>query len=190
MVDHSFFSAEKRDLKQSLERVKAQIYRAEQSRMRIGLDQELSNEPIVKTIYPEGGSAGDNESWSGYKAECQNHNGCLHLEAIGSTIRNVRWLTTELAELTLEREPSKVFVTPLQPISEGYQGDEARVGDVAVLVGRYVAIGERNEDTLGPNTAFTMTNYMRIASIERETQSRRGRNQVQESDQRLLWRFK
>ena len=189
-TDHSFFSAEKRELKQSLERVKAQINMAEQSRGMIGLEQELSNEPIVKTIYPEGGSLSDGETWNSYNARCQEHNGTLIVEAKGSTIRDVKWLTGEVIELTLEREPSKVFATPLQPVPEGFRADEARQGDVAVIMGHYVAIAEHCEDPRGATSAFTMTNYLRIVSMERETQSRRGRNRMQESDRLMEWRFR
>ena len=190
MIDHSPFSADKRILKQSLERVKGWINEAEQSRMRIGLEEELSNEPIVKTMYPEGGKLGDSESWSGYKAWCQDRNGHLHVEAVGSTIRSVRWLTAELLELALDREPSKIFVTPLKPVQEGYRGDEARHGDIAVLMGHYVAIGERSAEYPGQNTVLTMTNYLRIVSMERETQTRRGQNRAQESARGIRWQFK
>lgn len=190
MIDHSFFSAEKRDLKQSLERLKAQIDTAEQSRTRIGLEQELSNEPIVKTIYPEGGSLGDGETWNGYKAWCQDHNGHLIVEAVGLRIHQVKWLTAQVVELLLEREPFKICVAPLQPVPEGYRNDEARVGDLAVLVGHYVAIGEQCEDASGQHQIFTMTNYLKIVSMEKGAQSRRGKNQVQASDRQLVWRFR
>lgn len=190
MIDHGLFSQEKRDLNKSLERVKVQIDQAEQARLGIGLKQELSVEPIVKTIYPEGGRLGDSETWNGYKAWCQTNNGYLHVEAKGSYIQKVKWLTAELVELALEREPSIVIATPLQPVPEGYRDDEARVGDIAILVGHYLAIGERSVDTSGPSSAFTMTNYLRIVSIQKETQSRRGKNRTQESDRKLLWLFK
>ncbi|KAL8897052.1 MAG: hypothetical protein Q9207_007411 [Kuettlingeria erythrocarpa] len=190
MMDHSFFSAEKRDLKKSLERLKAQIDTAEQSRTRIGLEQELSNEPIVKTIYPEGGSLGDGETWNDYKALCQDLNGHLIVEAVGLRIHQVKWLTAQVVELLLEREPFKICVTPLQPVPEGYRNDEARVGDLAVLVGHYVAIRDQCEDVSERHQIFTMTNYMKIVSMEKEAQSRRGRNQVQASDRQLVWRFR
>ncbi|KAL8669593.1 MAG: hypothetical protein Q9168_005825 [Polycauliona sp. 1 TL-2023] len=188
-IDLSFFGQEKRAVKQGLERVREQINLSEQSRARIGMSQELSNEPIVKTMYPEGRKAGDKDTWNGYKAWCQEHNGYLNIEATGSIIRRVKWLTAGLLEISLEREPSKVFVTPLQPVPEAYQDDEARVGDLAILVGHYLAIGEQSEGS-EPNTVFTMTNYMRISSVVREAQSRRGKNRMQGSDQKFVWRFK
>lgn len=190
MADHGFFSAEKRELKQSLDQVKAQIDMAERSRTKIGLDQELSNEPIAKCLYPEGVNINDGDVWVGYKAWCQEHNGYLHVEAIKSTVGGIKWLTGEVIELSLYHHPSKLFVTPLKPVPEGHQDDEVRVGDVAMLLGQYVAIGERDEDSSGPNAAFSMINYLRIVSMEEQNQSRRGKNRIQESDAKLVCCFK
>ena len=190
MTDHSFFSVEKRELKQSLEKVKAQINLAEQSRTRMGVDEELSNEPIEKCLYPEGVNIKDGDVWNGYKAWCQEHNGYLNVEATSSTISSVRWLTGEVIELSLSQRPSKVFVTPLQPVPEGHRDDEARDGDIAILIGQYIAIGERSENNYRPHEAYSMINYLRIVSMEEQNQSRRGKNRIQESEGRVLSRFK
>lgn len=190
MADHSFLSVEKRELKQSLDQVKAQINLTEQSRMRIGLDQELSNEPVAKCLYPEGVKFNNGDVWNGYKAWCQEHNGYLHVEAIKSTVVGVKWLTGEVIELSLHQQPSKLFVTPLKPVPEGHQNDEVRVGDIAMLLGQYVALGEWNESSSGPNAAFSMINYLRIVSVEEHNQSRRGKNRKQESDAKVVCRFK
>ena len=188
--DHGFFSAEKRELKQNLEQVKAQIDLAEQCRTRISLNEELSNEPIAKVLYPEGVNIGDGNVWNGYEAWCQEHNGYLHVEAVNSIIRGVRWLTDEVIELSLDQRDSKVFVTPVKSVPEGYRNDEARIGDIAILLGRYVAIGEYTNDSSGPNAVFSMINYLRIVNMEEPTQSRRGRNRVQESEGRTRCCFK
>ncbi len=190
MTDHGFFSAEKRELKQSLDQVKTQINQAEQSRTTIGLDQELSNEPIAKCLYPEGVNFNDGDVWNGYKAWCQERNGYLQVEAKRSSIRGVKWLTGDLIELSLYQEPSKLFVTPLKSVPEGHRDDEVRVGDIAMLLGQYVAIGERDEDSSGPNVPFSMTNYLRIVSMEEQNQSRRGKNRIQESDAKVVCYFK
>ena len=190
MADHSFFSGEKRELKQSLDQVKAQISLAEHSRARIGSEEELSNEPIAKCLYPEGVDINNGDVWSGYKAWCQEHNGYLHIEGIKATVGGVQWLTGEVIELSLHQQPSKLFVTPLKPVPEGYRDDEVRVGDIAMLLGQYVAIGERDEDSYGPNPAFSMTNYLRIVSMEEQNQSRRGKNRIQDSDAKVECCFK
>ncbi|KAL9045856.1 MAG: hypothetical protein Q9214_001179 [Letrouitia sp. 1 TL-2023] len=188
--DHGFFSMEKRELKQSLERVKAQIDLAEQSRTKVSLNEELSNEPIAKVLYPEGVKIGDGNVWNGYKAWCQEHDGCLNVEAVNSVIRNVRWLTDGVIELSLDQREPKVFVTPIRPVPEGYRDDEARIGDTAILLGRFVAIGEHTYDSSGLNTVFRMVNYLRIVDMEQATQSRRGRNRLQESEVRPRCCFK
>lgn len=162
----------------------------ERSRTRIGLDQELSNEPIVKCLYPEGPNTGDKDVWSGYKAWCLEHTGSMHVEAIRATVIGVSWLNSELVELRLDGRPSKLFVTPLKPCPEGYRSDEVRVGDIAVLLGQYVAIGEDNNDGTGPHNALSMTNYLRIISMEDQNQSRRGKNRLQESDARVVCCFR
>lgn len=55
----------------------------------------------------------------------------------------------------LDQEPSKIYVTPIQSVPEEHRGDEARNGDIAVLGD--VVIGERYDDTFGPNEAFIIT---------------------------------
>ena len=160
MTDHRFFSLEKREVKQSLDQVKAQINLAEQSRKKIGLDEELSNEPIAKCLYPEGVNINNGNVWNGYKAWCQERDGKLQVEAIKSTISGVKWLTGEVIELSLEQQPSNFFVTPLKPVPEGHRNDEVRVGDIAMLLGQYLAIGDRDEDSPGPNAPFSMINYL------------------------------
>lgn len=185
--DHSFFSVEKRELKHSLDQVKAQINVAEQSRTRIGLNEEISNEPIVKCLYPEGVNTSDSDVWNGYKAWCQEYNGNLHVEARASIIQGVTWLTDDLVELSLSHWPSKLFVTPLQPVPEGYRKDEVQVGERAVLLGQYVAIGEPDDQR---DAALTMTNYLRIVSMGEQNQSRRRKNRIQESDGMVACRFK
>ena len=190
VTDHGFFSAEKRDLKHSLDQAKAQIGLAEQSRMKINLNEEVSNEPIAKVLYPEGVNIGDGNAWNGYKAWCQEHNGYLRVEATNSIIRNVRWLTDEVIELSLDQRDAKIFVTPLKPVPEGYRNDEARSGDLAVLLGRFVAIGEYTNDSSGPNAVFSMTNYLRIVNMEEPAQSRRGKNRADEAEGRTVCCFK
>ena len=190
MTDHSFFSAEKRDLKQSLDQLKAQISLAEQSRARISLEGELSNEPIAKCLYPEGVDINNDDVWNGYKAWCQEHNGYLHVEGTKATVGGVKWLTGEVIELALYQRPAKLFVTPLKPVPEGYRDDEVRVGDIAMLLGQYVAIGERGEEGYGQNAAFSMTNYLRIVSMEEQNQSRRGKNRMQDPDDKVVCCFR
>ena len=190
MTDHSFFSAGTREVKESLDRVKTQINIAEQSRMTIGSDQNLTNEPIAKCLYPEGAKIDDGDVWFGYKAWCQTYDRRLQVEATKLTIGGVKWLTGEIIELSIHQQQSRLFVTPLKPVPEGYRHDEVRPGDVAVLLGQYVAVGEREDESSGPNAALSMINCLRIVSMEEQNQSRRGKNRVQESDAKVVCCFK
>lgn len=189
MIDHGFFSPEKRALKQSLEQVKAQLDLAEQSRTKINLIEEVSNEPIVKCLYPEGATLGESTVWNPYKAWCLENNGYLQVEAKSAIIRDVNWLTGELIELSLTGQPSRIFVTPLQAVPEGYRKDEVQVGETAVLLGRYIAIGEKDELIRHSDAALTMVNYLRIVSVEDQSQSWRRRNRTQAFDDSSVTSF-
>ena len=182
-VDFGFFGGEKRELKQSLEQAISHINLAEESQTKIGFGEELSSEPIAKTLYPEGARINDGDVWNGYKAWCQESDGRLFVEAMPATVIGVRWLTGELLELSLDRRPSKVIATPLQPVPEGYREDEARAGDIAVFLGRYIALGEKTYQQ-GPDELFSMSNYLRVVSMDEQNVSRRGRNRIQESEGR------
>ena len=190
IIDHGFFSQEKRALKQSLEQVKEQLNLAEQSRMKISLDEEISNEPVSKCLYPEGTTLGESSVWNPYKAWCLEANGYLHVEAKSATIQDVKWLTGELIELSLTSHPSRIFVTPLQAVPEGYRKDEVQVGETVVFLGHYVAVGEKDEFYSRSDTALTMINYLRIVSVEDQSQSRRRRNRTQEFDDSSVTYFK
>lgn len=182
LSDYGPFSVEKKELKAALEQVKAKINLAEQNRTGINMNEELSNEPIVKCLYPEGVDTNDLGIWNSYRAWCQKYNGLLQVEANCSAVQLVRWLTSEVIELTLNRSPAKLFVTPLKPVPEGFRHEEVKTGDVAVLLGRYVAIGQYDTRQQGPDEAVRLLNYFRIVSMEEPLQSRRAKNLDLESD--------
>lgn len=190
IIDHGFFSPGKHALKQSLEQVKEQLNLAEQSRMKVNLDEEVSNEPVAKCLYPEGTTLGESSVWNPYKAWCLEDNGYLHVEAKSATIQDVKWLTGELIELSLTCHPSRIFVTPLQAVPEGYRKDEVQVGETVVFLGHYIAVGEKDELYSHSDTALTMINYLRIVSVEDQSQSRRRRNRTQEFDDCSVTSFK
>ena len=176
--DHSFYITEIRELREHLDQVKVQIDRAEQRQRTISVGEELSDQPIVKCLYPEEANLGNGDVWNGYKAYCHDHNGYLYIEAIRSTIIEARWLTDKLIELSLSHPRPKIFATPLKFVPEGHRDDEVRIGDVAVLVGQYVIIGEVDEEHGG--SPLSMTNYLRIVSIEEQNLSRRSKNRAAE----------
>ena len=188
--DRNFLSAEKRALKQRLDRVREHINFAENKRMSIGIDEEISNEPVARCLYPEGAKYNEAKIWYGYKTWCHDHNGFLNVEAKSDNISNVTWLTGELVELTFTKLSSKMVVTPLRPIQEGQWADEVQVGDTATLMGQYVAIAAFSNGRAVPDAVPTMVNYLRIVSTEEPGQSRRWRNQSQESHDYIVQRFR
>ena len=188
--DQFFQSEEKRALKSMLDQAKKQINLAENRRMSTGLDDEMSNEPIEKCLYPEGAEIGDKNVWNNYKAWCREDTGYLYAQAKNATVSAVKWLTAELIELTLSKFPSKVVVSPLRPVQEGQQCDEVQIGDVASLMGQYVAIGAFREEGALPDAVPHMINCLRIVSTEEQNESRRWKNQAQESDDLTIQRFK
>ena len=132
----------------------------------------------------------DGDIWKGYRAECQDHHGVLRVDAIKSIIVGVKWLTVELVELSLSQQPSKLVVTPLKSVPEGYRDDEVRVGDTAMLLGQYIATGEREQGSREANGKLIMTNYLKIVSMEEQNQSRRGKNRREDSNAMVTCCFK
>ena len=190
IVDQSFFGSEKRELQQNLDLVRKQIDQAVQSEVKIRLEPLLSHEPIVKCLYPEGGKKNDGNIWNAYTAECAEHNGYLYIDALTSIISDIEWLQNGLIELSLKSQQQKLFVTTLKPTPEGQRHDEVQIGDVAILVGQFVAIGEHIQGRYGSSTALIMTNYLKIVSMEEQTQTRRGKNRRQQSDAKVRTCFK
>ena len=190
ITDHSFFSAEKRELQHDLDQVRKQIGRVEQSQRKIQLEHELSHEPIVKCIYPEGGRKSDGNIWNEYSTKCNDYNGYLSIDAVTSVVSGVQWLRDGLIELSLDEQQRKLFVTTLKAVPEGQRGDEVRTEDIAILLGQYVAIGEPIEEAYRPSTALIMTNYLKIVSMEEQTQTRRAKNRRQPLDTKVQTCFK
>ena len=159
------------------EKVRYQANLAKESRSCMNSNEEINNKPTASCLYPEETKFGDIPIWNGYKAWCQDSDGRLFVDAMIATIKGVKWLTSELIELSLSRQPSKVIALPLKPVPEGYRSDEANVDDIVAFLGRYLAIGERTVGSvgLGGNVGeFSMINYLEIISMEEEIFSRRG----------------
>ena len=189
-VDHKFFSEEKRELKHSLEKIRAQVSLADQRRANLGQDIDLANDPVAKCIYPEanGSNAG---TWNDYTAWCHENTGVLEIEAKrAATIGDVNWLNDETIELSLHGQPLKIYVTPIRPIPEGYRNDEVQPGDVVLFVGQYLAVGVPEQGSEGDNAPLIMTNYLRITSVEEENRSRRGMNREHHLESRVRRCFK
>ena len=79
---------------------------------------------------------------------------------------------------------SKYFVTPLVPVLEGERDDEVQVDDIAILAGQYIIIAVVAEDSTPENPGFTMTNYLKITSVEMQNRTRRGMNKAAKPDEK------
>ena len=98
-------------------------------------------------------------------------------------ITSVKWLNSEMVELSLAQGMPKMFATPLQSVHEGDREVEVQPGDVAMLVGQYLAIGEPDHSPDGSTEApLLMTNYMRITGQENTNRKRRGINRGQHQE--------
>lgn len=175
--DHFLLNGEKRALKTMLDQAKEITTLAEERRMGTGANEEISNEPIAKCIYPEGVESSNKGVWKVYKAWCDDNTGSLTVQAKTAPVSAVDWLTSELIQLTFFGFPPKVFVTPLRPILVTQRADEVQVNDIASLLGQYVAIGAFQDERVLPNIVPNMMNQSRIVSMEEQNESRRWRNQ-------------
>lgn len=189
-VDHKSLSMEKRELKQALEEIQSQLTLAHQRRANLGSDDEISDEPVAKCLYPEGYAKSNTSVWSDYIAWCHENTGVLDIEAKQTVISDVRWSNDEYIELYLQHQPFKIIVAPLRHVPEAYRDDEVRKGDIALFVGQYLAIGVHEEQTTEENAPLLMTNYLRIISMEEQPRSRRGLNRGHNKETQSRWSFK
>ena len=176
MVDHSFFSQDKIELKRCIDEVIMQINHAHERRAGLRKTTGLSNEPVMKCLFPDGTDGRLPTFWSDYTARCQENTGALRVEAKRMIVSQVTWLSSSVIELHFEHESSRVYATPLKPVPEGYRDDEVGVGDIAMFVGRYLAIGVVDEHSSSPSEGLIMTNYLKVTSMEEQNQTRRGMN--------------
>ncbi|KAL8937938.1 MAG: hypothetical protein Q9211_003437 [Gyalolechia sp. 1 TL-2023] len=188
---HKVFSHEKKELGQALETIRGQINLADRRRVGLGQDDDISDEPVARCVYPEGTEKSGSPIWHDYEAWCHEHTGVLNLEAKQMTVTNIRWLSDEVIELSLQNQSSKMFVSPLKPVPEGYRDDEIRVNDIISLVGQYIAVGEPDDsDRQEPCPLLIMTNYLRITGMEEQNRSRRGMNRGRHMEEKVLQCFR
>ena len=196
-VDHKlFFNEKKRELKHALNDIRVQLKVAEMRRANLCSEDDISDEPVAKCLYPEGYTKTETSvPWSGYTAWSHERTGGLDIEAKTSTISRVTWLNDEIIELQLQDPPFKVFATPLNPVLETQRNDEVQQGDIALFVGQYLALGVHDEDQYegtadAGSSPLLMTNYLRITSMEEQVQSRRGQNRGRNKEVRMRVSFK
>lgn len=172
-LEYKLDNKERKTIRNELERVTTKINHSEDMRHRIDEDEDFSDEPIVKAIYPGANGPTDPAIWQDYHARFTN--GCLHVDAKQFTVANALWTRDDMIEVMLHQHQSKFFVAPLKPVNEVGREDEIQVGDIAILAGHYMIIAVQGEGA--SNWGYVMTNYLRINSVDvGASQSRRGQN--------------
>ena len=190
-----FFQSENDELRETFNRIRNQINLAENRRTTLGEEPDLSEEPIVQTLYPEGGLGFQDSPWYDYDAWCQptrSASSCLQIRAKPVEVTARHWLNDEIIELKLTPGELKLFVSPLELVPEGYRDDEVKIGDIGFLVGHFLAIAERDVTQSRADAPLIMTNYLKIMGQEMVKVGRRGQNrgQAQEAPSHTIQTFK
>ena len=189
IIDNKAAALDKKALKHALEEANNLIKLADQSRVSLNAVDDISEEPISKCLYPERDVGKEPAVWNEYKASCEEHQGLLRIEGKVSTVNDVNWLNEDIIELSLKDQSAKVYATPLKPVEEAYREDEVRIGDTAILVGKYIILAETDGDCSDPGAGYLMTNYLRVTAVEEQLRSRRGANRRQTASH-LTWTFR
>ena len=183
--------AQDRDaLKDALDEANNQMQLANQSRVNLNAVDDIPEEPIAQCLYPERGVGKEPAVWNDYRAYCEESHGLLHIEGKVSSVNNVNWLNDDIIELSLNQQLAKVYATPLKPVEEAYRDDEVRIGDTAILVGKYIILAETDGFSSDPGAGYIMTNYLRVTAVDEEQRSRRGANRRQTTESRLTCTFR
>lgn len=92
-LEYKLDSKERKTIKNELERVTTKINHSEDMRHRIDEDEDFSDEPIVKAIYPGANGPTDSAIWQDYHARFTN--GRLHVDAKQFTVASALWTRDE-----------------------------------------------------------------------------------------------
>lgn len=110
----------------------------------------IADSPIAQAFSPNDGDAHSRHIWYPYWVEIKQDpmSGCvlLHVKSKADLVCWVKWLSPgKQAEIGLAQIPTNFFVAPLKPVHESEQHEEVKVGDLALLVGRYLIITDPSE---------------------------------------------
>ena len=178
-IDNKAAPRDKKALKHALEEANNQIALANQSRVGLNAVDDISEEPISQCLYPERDVGKEPAVWNEYRASCEESHGLLHIEGKVSSVNDVNWLNEDIIELSLNQQSAKVYATPLKPVEEAYRHDEVQIGDIAILVGKYIIIAVTEGFSSDPGAGYLMNNYLRVTAVEEQLRSRRGANRRQ-----------
>ena len=175
---------EQRMLRKELVGTGKLLHQASKQCDRIGIERDLPDEPIVQVIYPSGDGIGMPPVWHHYTARNYAPKG-LHLEAKVAEVHNVFWRHDGLADVELVGSADHYLASPVGQ-GEIIPDDEIRAGDTAILAGHYLIVGEQE----GANRPLFATNFLRIASTQKQIRSNRGRlraTQAEEDNSEIIF---
>jgi hypothetical protein len=184
--------ADRRVLKGELEEIRSLIAVAEVKRQELAVAEVISDEPITKVLYPGGLDPNNIKVWNDYSAWYKVGDKQLQLEAKRSVVTAITWLSDVNIEVVLQGHVAKYFVSPLREVEEHARDDEIRTGDVALLVGQYLAIAERADHGYGNDGEgeYFMMNYLKILSVEEGKVSSRRVNRSTQPEMRTTTVFR
>lgn len=116
------------------------------------------------------------EYWVKVIREPQTGHDLLQIQAKAEVVATINWTHPGVkAEITLTNNSTRLIVAPLKPDpdTDAYQ-DELRVGDLVLLVGRYIVVATPQAGDF--NYPCIMENWLEIQDSYSETVGRRGRN--------------
>ena len=110
-------------------------------------------------LYPGGEGTGVQSVWHDYIARNRQPE-ALYLEAKVAAVQSVEWRPDDLVDIGLVGSPDRYLASP---VGQGdiIQEDEVQEGDIAMLIGHYLIVAERE----GENQQLHMTNYLRVSSM-------------------------
>ena len=115
--------------------------------------------------------------WYGYQVDLVTDQGLerdlLQLRAKADFVVRVQWRGLGQADIYLTDTPTKFSVAPLRSVPGNQQDDEIQVGDLALLVGKYMIVA--HPPRVGDDSPCIMVNWLEIQETLTEETSRRGR---------------
>lgn len=140
----------------------------------------ISDAPIAQTLGHDDADIPSAKIWYKYNVSLAQdpHSGSdlLQIQADVKFVASVNWRRAgQQADITLADMSTTFFVAPLKPVTEAQQDEEVCVGDLALLVGRYIVIASP-QDPNDYRYPYIMTNWLEIQDASSEDSSRRRRN--------------
>ena len=128
---------------------------------------------MLKVLHPSNTESSANVVWNEYAAEyAPPPENVLYVNAQRRVVDSVAWLSDEFVEVVLRDVPSKYVASPLKTVSAEERGDEIHEEDEVLLVGHFLVVIEREEES----NIDSVLNWLKITDMEKHKVSRRRQN--------------